>query len=44
MIRLRGSWPITKAMKAIVTQIDLQERGGTLMMRRLISPRHTRSS
>jgi len=33
-----GSWPRTKAGNATEAQIDLRLRGGTVIMRRLISP------
>jgi hypothetical protein len=44
MILRVGSWPRTKAGNATDAVIDLSERGGMLMISRLISPRRTRSS
>ena len=42
MIRRVGSWPRTKAGNATDVQIDLRLRGGTVMIRRLVSPLSTR--
>ncbi|WP_158497280.1 hypothetical protein [Methylocystis sp. ATCC 49242] len=38
MMRFVGSRPSTQAVKATLTVIDFIDRGGTLMMRRLILP------
>jgi hypothetical protein len=43
-MRFVGSRPNIQAVKPTVTVIDFIERGGTLMMRRLMSPRVTRDS
>ena len=42
MMRRVGSRPSTQAVKPTETVIDFMERGGTLMIRRRISPRATR--
>ena len=41
---LAGSWPMTNKGHATVAMIDFAERGSTLIINRVISPRRTRSS
>src|SRR5262245_5262159 len=44
MICALGLCPRSQAGKAMEAQCDLSERGGTLMMRRVVSPRRQASS
>src|SRR2546423_7437563 len=44
MIWALGLCPRSQAGKAMEVQCDLSERGGTLMMRRVVSPRRQASS
>jgi hypothetical protein len=44
MMRRVGSCPRTKAGNATEAVIDFSERGGMLMISRLISPQRSRSS
>ena len=44
MIRCVGSWPSTNAGRQTDAMIDFKDRGGRLTIRRVISPRRTRSS